>query len=134
MRTEIRIAPSKKLRLILSQGTALDKSRIQDFSPLLCRLAALEGITWVDAIDKSQAYATAVLQNLLIFVPLAGLVDQAAEDQRRAKNLQKLQLEYEKLHQKLSNPNFVDRAPPALVAQEQARLLELEEAIKKLAP
>ena len=134
IRGETQIAPSKKIALILSQGSILDKSRVQKFEPLLYSLAKIETITWVEAatLDKNQGYATATVGDLTLFIPLAGLVDQAAENERLAKQLQKIQLEHEKLSQKLSNQGFVDRAPPTIVSQEQARLEELQKAIEKL--
>lgn len=134
IRGETQIPPGKKITLLLSQGSDLDKHRIQQFEALICSLAKVESMTWVTAetMDKTQAYATALVQDLSLFIPLAGLVDQSAEEERRAKHLQKLKADHEKLLQKLANQGFVDRAPPAIVAAEQARLEALQKAMEKL--
>ncbi len=134
IRGETHIPPGKKISLLLSQGSELDKNRLENFKTLLCSLAKVETITWVEAesIDKTQACATAVVHDLSLFIPLTGLVDQAAEEERRGKQLQKLKAEHEKLSQKLANQGFVERAPPTIVKAEQARLEELQKAIEKL--
>jgi valyl-tRNA synthetase len=59
-------------------------------------------------------------------------MDVAAECARIQKEVARLQGEIAKASAKLANPNFVDRAPPAVVAQERERLVTFEATIDKL--
>ena len=59
-------------------------------------------------------------------MPLAGLIDTAAEKARLAKELQKIELEITKAEQKLTNPNFTQKAPPEVLAEHKKRLGEWE--------
>ena len=59
-----------------------------------------------------------------LFLPLEGLIDVAAEKIRLAKELEKIQSEIVKVEQKLANPNFTTKVPPAVLAEHEQRLAE----------
>ena len=54
-------------------------------------------------------------------MPLAGLVDVAAERQRLGKTIDKLRKDLARTEAKLANGSFLAKAPPAVVAKEQAK-------------
>ncbi len=59
-----------------------------------------------------------------LFLPLEGLIDVAAEKIRLTKEIEKIQSEIAKVDQKLSNPNFTQKVPPAVLAEHEQRLLD----------
>jgi len=59
-----------------------------------------------------------------LFLPLEGLIDVAAEKIRLTKEVEKNQSEILKVEQKLANPNFTTKVPPAVLAEHEQRLLE----------
>ena len=61
-----------------------------------------------------------------LFLPLEGLVDVAAEKARLTKEREKIEADIAKTEQKLSNPNFVQKVPPQVLAEHQQRLLDLQ--------
>ena len=65
-------------------------------------------------------------------IPLEGLVDKDAERARLTKEIEKLQAEIEKVDKKLSNPNFADKAPPAVVQQQHDRKAGFTDEVAKL--
>ena len=65
-------------------------------------------------------------------IPLAGLIDKAAEQARLQKNIQKLEQETQRLNAKLGNENFVARAPQAVVDKEKGKLADNESALASL--
>jgi valyl-tRNA synthetase len=74
-----------------------------------------------------------------VLIPLSGLIDKAAEITRLEKEIDKQAKEAKRIEGKLSNPNFVDKAPDAVVAKErdklencQSALAKLEEQLKKI--
>ncbi len=59
-----------------------------------------------------------------LFLPLEGLIDVAAEKVRLAKEVEKIQSEITKVGQKLANPNFTQKVPPAVLAEHEQRLVD----------
>ena len=59
-----------------------------------------------------------------LFLPLEGLIDVAAEKIRLTKEIEKIQSEIVKVEQKLANPNFTTKVPPAVLAEHEQRLAE----------
>jgi valyl-tRNA synthetase len=62
-----------------------------------------------------------------VFVPLSGIVDISKLKERWQKRLNELTKELERVEGRLSNPQFVERAPTEVVAAEQQRLAELRQ-------
>jgi len=67
-----------------------------------------------------------------ILVPMADLIDKEAELTRLSKEIDKLGKEIQRLDGKLSNANFVDRAPAEVVAKEREKLDAQRQALTKL--
>ena len=59
-----------------------------------------------------------------LFLPLEGLIDVAAEKIRLTKEVEKIQSEIVKVEQKLANPNFTTKVPPAVLVEHEQRLAE----------
>jgi valyl-tRNA synthetase len=59
-----------------------------------------------------------------LFLPLEGLIDVAAEKIRLTKEVEKIQSEIVKVEQKLANPNFTQKVPPAVLQEHQQRLAD----------
>ncbi|MBK9037323.1 MAG: valine--tRNA ligase [Myxococcales bacterium] len=67
-----------------------------------------------------------------IVMPLAGLVDTAAEQARIGRDIVKADKEIAHLEKKLANPQFVERAPEDVIAEHRARLTEEENRKRRL--
>ena len=67
-----------------------------------------------------------------IFVDLAGLIDVEAEMARLKKELERVHKQISGKEQKLSNANFVDRAPADIVDRERSSLLQLQQQAMSL--
>jgi valyl-tRNA synthetase len=61
-----------------------------------------------------------------LYLPLEGLGDAEAEKARLTKELARIQGEIEKVRQKLNNPNFSQKAPPAILDEHKERLADWE--------
>ena len=57
-----------------------------------------------------------------LYMPLEGLRDVAAEEARLSKELEKIDVEIAKVQDKLSNPNFTTKVPPAVLEEHRKRL------------
>ena len=82
--------------------------------------------------DKGPASATAVVGELSVLIPMAGLIDKDAELARLDKAIEKLSKDAERVRGKLNNENFVGKAPEAVINKEKAKLAEAESTLAKM--
>jgi valyl-tRNA synthetase len=133
IRSEMDIAPARRLPLLLQHANALQLERLQRHRAMLEHLAHLERIEVLAAGASAPAAASALLGELTLLVPMAGLIDPASELQRLLKRQQRLEQDLARTRAKLENEQFVRHAPPEVVALERARRAELEQAATRLA-
>ena len=92
----------------------------------ITRLANVAGlVATIEPAPKIPGCAVAVGSGFEVRVPLAGVVDMAAESTRVVKELAKVDMDLAGIEKKLSNPNFVERAPKDVVEKDRARADEL---------
>lgn len=89
----------------------------------LARISELD----LEAPDTVPKAAKAVVTDVAVFIPLAGLIDIDEEIKRLEKESAKIDKEAEKLERKLGNEEFLGKAPEAVVTKERNRLAELKE-------
>jgi len=113
IRSEMNIAPGKTIPLLLADGDADDRRRADKFSAQIGFLARCEVPRWLAANEAEPAAAAAIVGNLRVLIPLAGLIDLDAERARLKKEIARIEGEKKKSEGKLGNANFVDRKPDA---------------------
>ncbi len=124
IRSEMNIAPGKAIPLLLADGNAEDRRRVDKFAAQIAFLARCETPRWLASDEGEPAAAAAVVGNLRILIPMAGLIDLDAERTRLDKEIARIRGEIRKCEGKLGNTNFVDHAPAAVVDQERSRLAD----------
>ncbi|MDY4375187.1 valine--tRNA ligase [Pectobacterium carotovorum] len=122
IRAEMNIAPGKPLEVLLRDVTAEAQRRVEENRSFIQTLARLESITLLPAGDKGPVSVTKLIEGAELLIPMAGLIDKAAELDRLAKEVAKIEAEIERIESKLSNEGFVARAPEAVVAKEREKL------------
>ena len=132
IRGEMNISPAKDLPVLFKNGTSEDQQRLNNNQQFLKKLASLESVTWLNAGDAEPMSATALVGNMEILVPMAGIIDKDAEIARLTKESAKLEMNIASTETKLSNEAFVAKAPEAVVAAERARVAEHKIAVEKL--
>ena len=118
--------------MLLEQSGEADRERLLRLTPVIRFLARTESITVLTDGEQAPECAMALLGNMRILVPMAGLIDKDAELARLDKQIAQTRGDLEKARGKLANRNFVERAPEAVVKQEQQRLVDFESALKEL--
>ncbi|MBA0181359.1 valine--tRNA ligase [Pectobacterium carotovorum] len=122
IRAEMNIAPGKPLEVLLRDVTAEAQRRVEENRSFIQTLARLESITLLPAGDKGPVSVTKLIDGAELLIPMAGLIDKAAELDRLTKEVAKIEAEIERIESKLSNEGFVARAPEAVVAKEREKL------------
>jgi len=100
---------------------------LQPMEPYFASMAAANALGWGPKVEPPAVNANAVLPGLEIFVDLEGLIDVEAEIARKRKELEKLDAQIAGKQKKLSNDNFISRAPADVVERERETLTQLQE-------
>ena len=132
IRSGMNIAPSKPLPVLIQNGSAADKTRLQSSQDFLTILAKTESITWLSDTDQAPESATSLVGEMKLLVPMAGLIDKDAELKRLNKQIEKLQKQIKGAQGKLANPGFTDKAPAAVVQKERDNLGDIEGQLTQL--
>ena len=116
LRSEMNLSPAQKVPLL----AAGDRGILSGFAPYLQTLAKLSEIEiQPDELPDADAPVAIVEQFKLM---LQVEIDIEAERERLNKEITRIAAEISKAEGKLSNPNFVERAPANVVEQEKERL------------
>ena len=139
IRGEMEVPPSKEIAVILSCTSEESRLLMKHNESSIMGLARVGDLAIGTGVDKPEDASIQVAGDIQIFVPLKGLVDVAAEEERLLKEIGKIAREIETFSKKLENPAFVDRAPADIVAKEREKLAEvtakkvlLEESLEKI--
>ncbi len=132
IRGELDIKPNQAVPLWLRGGDSAAQAQVTAQLPTLRALAKVSELRWLAAAENPRDVATGLAGDFTLFVPLAGLIDTQAEYERLGKEINKLQAELSRYETKLTNADFLARAPAAVVAKDQARVSELRVALAAL--
>ena len=132
IRGEMDIAPARRLEVLLQNAGPADLGYLGRNLFFLARLAGIGAPAVLAPGAAAPISAVALVGSLEILVPMAGLIDPAAEIERLARRLRKSEGELAKLEAKLAKPDFAANAPADIVAKDHARRAELAAEIGRL--
>ena len=108
---------------------------ITPYSSAIETLARARPVTFLDNREESAAAENAVvlvLKEAKVVIPMATMVDMEAEKQRLEKEIAQNQAEVTRLETRLNDETFLTRAPAAVVAKEQDRLVIVKDKLARL--
>ena len=129
-RSEMNVPPSRKAHLLIATDK---KAAFEAGVSYICKLAYASEVSVLDAAPESTAgMVSVVTDNARLFIPMAELVDFEKERARIEKELANAEKQLAGQIGKLSNQNFVTRAPEAVVNAEREKKAKLEALIENL--
>ena len=133
VRGEMNVPPSSEVEIRIQtpnpETAELLTKHLEEYLPAFTRFSQ---ISIAEHQEKPAAAAVAVISDIVIYIPLAGIIDIEKEKDRLQKRLDKVLKELTGTQKTLDNPKFLDRAPEAVVEQKRARLAVLESEQEKL--
>ncbi len=120
VRSEMNIAPSLPLAVHVQSEDANTRRIVEQNRDFIINLARLDSLRVEGAGEKPRASGTAIAGQAVVSVLLKGVIDFAQEALRLEREIEKLDLEIAKFSQKLSNPDFMNKAPEQII--EKTRL------------
>ena len=141
VRAELAVPPSRRLRLQVEHADADERSVLEAHGDYLRRLAGLEAFEFVESAPADPDTVRRVVRRMRLYLPLAGVIDRAAETARLRREIDKVSKQMGALEGKLGNPKFRERAAPEVVAETEARheaarrrRQQLDEVLAELSP
>jgi valyl-tRNA synthetase len=132
IRAEMEVPPAKKAKVILVVKDEY-KNIFEDGRIYLERLAAISSIIIQgDRRGIPTNTVSAITDKAQIFLPLEDLVDIDKEMERLLKEKENLEKELKRVDSKLSNENFVKKAPKAVVDAERDKKLKYQDMMAKV--
>jgi valyl-tRNA synthetase len=139
IRGEMRIAPSKKLRVTVSVADKASLYIVKSGKDHIVNLANLEGLAFGIDMEEPKGVATGVVGSAKIFVFLEGLINITEEKARLAKEMARLQKDIALVSKKLANHDFLQKASEDVIKKEKGKYQDftekygvLEAALNKL--
>ena len=132
IRGEMKLSAAKLLPVLFQNASDDDRNLVVQHKTLLVKIGRAESVRLLTVDEEPPPSATALLGNMRVLVPLAGIIDIEAERARLAKKQVTLKIDLDKSHSKLDNPNFVNNAPKTVVTKETERMTNLKDQISKL--
>jgi len=105
---------------------------VNAYSYYVEKLARVENILIGKNISRPKNSSVSVIKGSEIYIPLEGLIDIDIERERLKKEIERLEKLLEGVNKKLSNENFVSRAPSDVIQKEREKQQNFSEALNKV--
>jgi valyl-tRNA synthetase len=131
VRGEMRINPAQKIKALI-KVTGGQKLILEENMGYLSSLARLESLSLAEDMAKPAGAAAAVVAGIEIYIPLADIIDLGKEKERLEKEIAKAAEEVARVNIKLTNKEFMHKAPISEVDRVKEKAREITERIHKL--
>ena len=135
IRSQMNVPPNKLCNMIVKCNTK-QKSILNSYSLIIESLAKIDNIEMTEDAKKPSQSATAIVDNMEIFIPLDGIIDFDLEKDRLQKRINELKIHLVNVKKKLENKDFLNRAPENVILHEKEKkenmILELDKITKNL--
>ncbi|MGD1995684.1 MAG: valine--tRNA ligase [Anaerolineae bacterium] len=131
LRAEYNVTPGKRIPALIEAGEA--STTLEGQRDVLCSLAKLDSEQLViePVLEQPEQAATAVVGDVVGYLPLAGLVDVEAERLRLSGELEELDARIAHSEDLLAG-QFAQKAPPEVVQRERDKLADLKNTRKQM--
>jgi valyl-tRNA synthetase len=132
IRGEMNVPPATQVEVFLHSPEAVAIEALSRHQQAIKILGRVQELHCNAASGPPAAAAKAVVDKVDIFMPLAGIIDFTEEAKRLDRELEKLGKEVSQAQRKMSNEDFLAKAPAEVVQKEQAKLQAQTDKLTKL--
>ncbi|MDC0969698.1 valine--tRNA ligase [Alphaproteobacteria bacterium] len=140
LRVEKNIPPNSKIDVIFKNVNKDKKDIIESNINLITNLAKLNDLTFVsEDITQTENFIISTVDEIVLMIPLQGLIDTESEKNRLNKELSNINNEIDQISKRLNNQMFIDKAPSKVVQEVKnkqeifyQRKSEIEKALNNL--
>ncbi len=131
IRSELKIPPSAKVRACISVGQDFQRDILAANMEYIYNLAKISQVEFKDPGDE-KGYIKTSAGGIDIFIYILDAIDIGLEIERLKDEIKKVSLETGKRQKKISNPDFVKKAPADIVQKEKDKLGQAEKILEVL--
>ncbi|MEW6357481.1 MAG: valine--tRNA ligase [Planctomycetota bacterium] len=132
IRSKMNIPEKLEVEALASAPDDVAAKRLVAHAEFVRRMAGLGALEVGVGLAKPPSSAVEVVGQIQVFVPLEGLIDFKAEKARLQSRIEKVEGQLAVVNRKLSNEDFVSKAPAEIVQRERERLAELDAQLETL--
>ena len=130
VRVELNVPAAAKIPLALINADTQTMDRISANETMIKRLARVSEVTSADELPKGSAQL--VVGDATVGLPLAEFVDLGAELTRQTKEMDKVEMEMNRINTRLKNPKFIANAKEEVIERDKENLAELNDRLEKI--
>jgi len=131
-RAELNIPPDRRPPVCLVAKDAVVRAFFEAQGVLLRALAQVSNVSVTPQAAKQKDAASAVVDGIEVLLPLAGLIDTEKEAKRLQQRVAELTHYVARTESRLSDPQFIGKAPAEVVEQTRTQLAQAHDTLKKL--
>ena len=131
-RAQLNVPNAKKSALYIYSAKPTIVSSFESLAYNLESLASISELNVLEEDHQPDETVAMVMQGYKLYLSLQGLIDYEKEHQRLVKEKDNIENEISRARAKLSNENFVKKAPAALVEQEKEKIEKYEQMLEEI--
>jgi valyl-tRNA synthetase len=134
VRGEMNVPPATRVEVVCLCEEDGPRRVLEEYAPTVMDLAKLADLRvgLAGETQKPRMAASTVTRRVEVFVILEGILDFESEARRLEKELTRVEHEFSTTQKKLSNEDFLGRAPQEVVEKEREKGARLGEKLEKL--
>jgi len=132
LRKEYGVPEGEEVEIVVASENGAFKETLSGAGTVLVRLARVRAVRWERRAGETVGAHAVLTNGVELFLPLEGVIDLARERERLGAEVARLEAQARQSEGKLSNEQFVSRAPAEVVERERERARSLGEQIDKL--
>jgi valyl-tRNA synthetase len=132
IRSEMNVPPDRRANVMIKVDHKNLAKILEDNKDHIINLGKVEELKIQMRIKKPDHAASAVIKDAEIFIPLEGLIDLEQERLRLEKEFSKVTALLDKTNKKLSNEDFLKRAPKNIIEKEKIKRGDYQKLVEKL--
>ncbi len=129
IRGEMNVAPGRQVAAVLDCRSDVAAAILAEGQGYIRALARVGELSYGVGVARPDKGATQVAGEVEILLPMAGLIDVAAEEARLAKEIGRVEKDVALFEKKLGNRAFVAKAPPEVLEKDRGKLAEAREKL-----
>jgi valyl-tRNA synthetase len=131
LRSELKINPAQKIKVNIKPKNKEFKDLLTSNIDYIYTLAKLESLQLEEPSDK-KGYIKTIKDDNELYVYLLDVIDLDLEIKRVSGDIAKTKIDIEKSSKKISNPQFIEKAPKEIIEKEAQKLDQANKALQVL--
>ena len=131
IRGEMNVPPGKKANAFIKTSNS-EYQLLEANQNYLRELGCIENLKIGAEVEKPPQSASAVVRGIELYISLEGLIDIEKEKDRLLKEIVRIEDQIQKINIKLTNENFINRAPKDVIDKERNKKITFEGNLEKL--